>query len=267
MSSLINPYKLLGVTINSSLKELKKSYYNYSLICHPDRGGNSNDMIIVHNAYQYVKEQIEFSLNKENLENVEDDFKNYFKNNYRKPPNFYEIWLESEEAKFLKNFNNEFEKNKNEIQQNNIFSSGGYGSLMDKTNIKNSLNDDIYKKIICKLPIGKIPKKLIYKYLTNLKNIFHNELIFYETPSYLPNNYGNFQRMDIKKVNDYSNSENGLYMSDYKKAHSGKLVIQKNWNIKEKTLEELIEERKSFDDRIKNFKSDITLVNKKIKQI
>ena len=38
--NLLNPYNLCtGVTVNSSLSELKKQYYNFSLMCHPDKGG------------------------------------------------------------------------------------------------------------------------------------------------------------------------------------------------------------------------------------
>ena len=35
--SLIDPYNLLGVTINSSPKEVKQAYYNLALLCHPDK--------------------------------------------------------------------------------------------------------------------------------------------------------------------------------------------------------------------------------------
>ena len=56
--SLINPYDFLGVTINSSIKELKKKYFELALICHPDKGGNSNDMDILNKAYLYILEQI-----------------------------------------------------------------------------------------------------------------------------------------------------------------------------------------------------------------
>ena len=45
--SLINPYELLGVNINSCLKEVRKSYYNFAKICHPDKGGDKKDMYIV----------------------------------------------------------------------------------------------------------------------------------------------------------------------------------------------------------------------------
>ena len=79
--SNINPYNLLGVTIESTQKEVRKSYYRLSLMCHPDKGGSKEDMNIIHNAYLYVKKQIDFSECKEKLEDIEDDFKNFFEKN------------------------------------------------------------------------------------------------------------------------------------------------------------------------------------------
>ena len=46
-NKLINPYSLLGVNDKSSLRELKKNYYNMALLCHPDRGGDKKDMNVV----------------------------------------------------------------------------------------------------------------------------------------------------------------------------------------------------------------------------
>ena len=58
--SSIDPYQLLGVTSKSNIKELKKNYYSLALICHPDRGGNTNDMVTLYKAYLYVKQQLQF---------------------------------------------------------------------------------------------------------------------------------------------------------------------------------------------------------------
>ena len=58
-SRLINPFSLLGVSSKSTLADLKKAYYQLSLMCHPDKGGDSSDMIVVAKAYQYVKQQLE----------------------------------------------------------------------------------------------------------------------------------------------------------------------------------------------------------------
>ncbi len=53
--SFINPYQLLNVKPSSSLKELKSAYRNLALICHPDKNGSREDMIMIQNAYEYVK--------------------------------------------------------------------------------------------------------------------------------------------------------------------------------------------------------------------
>ena len=54
--NFINPYQLLGVNPNMpDLKQLKKSYYQLALLCHPDKGGKKESMDIVHKCYLYIK--------------------------------------------------------------------------------------------------------------------------------------------------------------------------------------------------------------------
>jgi len=78
---MINPYDFLGVTDKSSLKDLRKAYYNLSLVMHPDKGGDSTTMIILHNAYKYIKEQFE-NINEQpdsgkSYEELQTEFENY----------------------------------------------------------------------------------------------------------------------------------------------------------------------------------------------
>ena len=73
-SDLINPYDLLGIKSDASLSELKKNYYNMALLCHPDKGGSSQDMYVVSSAYKYIKKQLENAYNKTaSYEELEDD--------------------------------------------------------------------------------------------------------------------------------------------------------------------------------------------------
>lgn len=65
---MIDPYELLGVTIYSTLKEVKTSFYNLSLILHPDRGGTCEEMIVLQSSYDWIKNQ---------LTNVENNKKDY----------------------------------------------------------------------------------------------------------------------------------------------------------------------------------------------
>lgn len=53
----IQPYELFGLTPNSSMEEVRRAYYRLSLVCHPDKGGDINDMRTVHNAYQWIRQQ------------------------------------------------------------------------------------------------------------------------------------------------------------------------------------------------------------------
>ena len=96
-TSTINPYSLLGLTPFSTLAEAKKSYYNWALLCHPDRGGKKEEMIVVKNAYDYIKKQLLFVETKEGntYEKLEEEFQDFCKNQESKPPPFSAIYEET----------------------------------------------------------------------------------------------------------------------------------------------------------------------------
>ena len=128
--STVDPYKLLGVTIHTSIKILKKSYHSLALLCHPDKGGNENDMIIVHKAYQYIKNQLEFASTEEVVDKIYN-FDEFINNNKDILPSYNEICKETTGYSFNEKFNQEFVKlNKNPIEFDNF--RGGY----EKKNIK-----------------------------------------------------------------------------------------------------------------------------------
>ena len=74
---MINPYDIMNLTSESTLKDLKKAYYDLALICHPDKGGQEEDMIVIHNAYKYIKEQLENCENVGTYEELEDEFTSF----------------------------------------------------------------------------------------------------------------------------------------------------------------------------------------------
>jgi len=141
--SLINPYELLGFDVkksNINLKELKKNYYNLALMCHPDKGGDKNDMIILQNAYEYVKKQVELCIEKSHdFKETVDEFETFMKEQTKDPQPFskvYEeahIWLEE----FNQKFNILLEENEND--QAYVYNplKDGYGSLMDPSEYNN----------------------------------------------------------------------------------------------------------------------------------
>ena len=89
--NIINPYELFGITVDTSISELKKIYYDLASICHPDKGGNKNDMIIIKQAYEYIKKQLSNSENRLNLEEIQHDFDKYRNSQKIKLETFYDI--------------------------------------------------------------------------------------------------------------------------------------------------------------------------------
>ena len=105
--SLLNPYTLLGLTPNSTLLEAKKSYYNFALMCHPDKGGSSDDMIVITKAYNYIKKQLTLVDSKKDItyEGLEEEFEEFCREQESKPPPFSQIYEETND--WIKEFNKE----------------------------------------------------------------------------------------------------------------------------------------------------------------
>ena len=234
--NLLNPYQLLGVTINSTPRELKKSYYMLSLLCHPDKGGCKKDMDIVHKAYMYVKDQILNNQNSITYEEAEEEFERFCKEQEEQPPAFSKIYEEAND--FIKDFNREFEKVHQ--SQHNPFNEG-YGHLMEPSD-SSLLNT-----------MGKSYDTQIKDALaTPLKHKFSKEIVIYKEPQYLPNTYGNYYNFDIKKIDDFSDKlKKNLEGTDYLKAFSPFEKVKSN-RKNYKNVEEFLEERNIFIENLRH---------------
>jgi len=224
--NLLNPYHLLGVTVNSTMKELKKSYYRLSLLCHPDKGGNKDDMDIVHKAYLYVKDQIVNNENSITYEEAEAQFEAFCKEQEAKPPRFSKIYEDTND--FVRDFREQFEKVHKETH--NPFTEG-YGHLMDEredTGIDYN-GDEINSKTI--------------------SNLFNKELVIYKEPHYLPDNYGGNYNFGVKNISDFSHTVNNMAMTDYMVAFSPQRRVVHN-RKKYESIEEIIAERENEMDQI-----------------
>ena len=213
VSNLIDPYKLLGVNCNSSISDLKKNYYNLSLLTHPDKGGCGKDFNIVHLAYNYIKEQLT-NITDSTYEELEEEFEKFCKiQEETKPPCFYEVYKETND--WLNKFNEEFDNKKNnnlginigeglgkslgENVNDNPFDLG-YGEFMDSR--ENNLDIDYNPELDKKEP----------------KTKFQTDIIEYKEPKYMPDTIVNYP-LDIRKIDDFSELTGDLKMSDYKKTY------------------------------------------------
>ena len=120
---LLNPYELLGVTIESSPADVRKAFYELAKIMHPDKGGTASDMDALYNAYCYVHQQL-LSVNREaTIEQLQVEFDNFCKMQTDGPPPFVDIHND-----WAQEFNNAWEKKPDSCW--NSSEQVGYGDVM-----------------------------------------------------------------------------------------------------------------------------------------
>ena len=224
-NKLLNPYDFLGITIDSSIKDLKKKYFELALICHPDKGGNKDDMDILNKAYKYIYEQLNLIDNNNSFENLEENFNKFCQEQENLTCPFSKIYND-----FRNEFNYEFDKNRDD--KNDSFWQG-YGDFMVESNIDSSNYDvNVDNSSI------EIPKYQVIEYKSPLA---YNSSIF----------ENNKKIIDNEKIKDFS-IEKGM---DYLKAFS-QINISSNDEIPSKSLDEIIKERENFDNYLINNKNN-----------
>ena len=230
-SRLINPFSLLGVTSKSTIYDLKKAYYQLSLMCHPDKGGDSADMVVVSKAYQYVKQQLD-KIKDTTYEELEEEFQEFCKiQESEKPPSFSSIYEETQDwlDEFNKKFNEEhYKDNHKNFGKNGMIMDNfneykinpfgdGYADIMDKSEYSNlDTNSSSIETDINNLRESEL-KPITQK--------FDKQITEYKEPESLPNTVTAYP-LENKEIIDYSGTtgqfKNGfkLEMTDYKKAYS-----------------------------------------------
>ena len=217
-SKLINPYNLLGLTTKSSLAEMKKAYYNMALLCHPDKGGSADDMIIIQNAYNYIKRQLEKVDEKKDItyEQLEKEFEDFCQEQEDKPIETFGCVYE-ETQDWIKEFNQEFKTKLEETKDTNPLYQG-YGDLMEPGFHVNDAPMDL-NNFECKyqaIDLEKDDAKITHN--------FSQDLVEYKEPKSLPDCLLNYP-LNCEKIEDYSNYglDDKINMTDYMRAFNPKV--------------------------------------------
>jgi hypothetical protein len=223
---MLNPYDLLGVSIHTSLTELKKQYYHLALLAHPDKGGSTDDMVCVHRAYVFVKRELENAAKNEmNMEELEAQFKAFCMNQEREVPEFQDIYSEAFDVqKFNMHF---FTRNNENHVGYGASSRGGYEDFMDTWIRDNNT----------------------WKTSRNPCRDFENTVVTFTSPMETSDHPEVYDfASESAKIDDFGMIVNGLAMADYKGAFSDQdlsnsLITEQ----KSKSLDDLLLERSNMN--------------------
>jgi DnaJ-class molecular chaperone len=151
--SLINPFELLGVDCKSSRDDVKKRFKDLALICHPDKGGDAEQMKMLYSGYRYVMGQIEFQEHGRTMEEELEGFKKFLgEQEDGGLPSIFEIMTDCANKKF-----NELWEKK-DVEVIDMCYPSNYGEKMEKEPEKFSTEVIEYKepKTIAEISFSKI---------------------------------------------------------------------------------------------------------------
>lgn len=294
-NTLINPYELLGIDIKNKklkMKDIKKAYFEMAMICHPDKGGSNNDMNIVQQAYEFVKEQMTHHSNMtdDKIEKLEQQFFDFYKKQEEVVPPFADIYNDVRE--WRQKFNEEFEKVRlNGEEKNKIYSytspHDGYGNLMQKSTYKeketdmmeeyNKLKEEYENNMNVQVPPNGFVIEVDDEFFKrgnaeqNYKSEINGPICLFgkqiiqrnleEISSF--NNYYNgiigYTNTGELAISNYSILNNmGVSMTDYKEAHKEPCLIDLT-QIKEKTtpLDKLMKNRMNDRDEMDKINNNL----------
>ena len=90
-----NPYKILGITKNNSIEEIKKIYKKIALECHPDKTLNEPEHIrdIMNSRFKEATEAYKIIIDNPNIDytNIDD---NYYYDNFNYESYNYNDWID-----------------------------------------------------------------------------------------------------------------------------------------------------------------------------
>lgn len=228
--SNINAYKLFKLNENFTMKELKLSYKKLALIYHPDRPtGNNQKFQLITKAYLSLLEEL----------------------NLKKPEKSYNE---------LKKNSQTFREEQNNNPKKNIYMTDRFDvNLFNKIYTDNKLQkpeDDGYSEWMKQneYDTTDIKKSEVFSDNFNI-NVFNSsfaesnknntEIIEYKTPEALYSGGNSNQELGIDKIENYS----GNGFTDYKEAHSSKIINSNNIRANHntfKTVDELKKHRENL---------------------
>jgi len=193
----LDPYKILGISYNASLKDIRDNFKKLVLINHPDRGGNSQSFEIIKNAYSYLYKYK--MLQNKQLEKEERTF-----DKYTSSRNFQSESLDREFGKMKINPN---DKSLDSKKFNKLFNlhkitdadDRGYQSLRSNERLD---YDEIQKR--------------------NTKKQEVLQMQIYAEPEPLELTTDNYKQLGLKHVDDFSQNigKQGTSYSDFEKAYT-----------------------------------------------
>ena len=214
----LDPYKVLGISYDANLKQIRDNFKKLVLINHPDRGGNARNFEIIKDAYSYL---YKYKINQQKqLDKEQRTFDKY--------TNSRNFQTESLDREFSKMQINPNDKNIDKEKFNKLFELHKISDADDRGYESKRSNERLDWDEIQRRNKKKKKEKL--------------QIQVYEEPEPIELTTENYKRLGVKHVKDFSQNvgKHGSNYCDFQKAYT-EFDTQNMTNYREKNY-------KSVDD-------------------
>lgn len=207
----VDPYKVLALSKNFSLSDLRTQYRNIALSVHPDKNPGQSDYMfkIVTNCYRKLLEEWKNRQSDKQFDVLKSNFKNDTQQSYKRS--------DMDQDNFnIERFNKVFEDNRLET-----VTDSGYEKWMNQNVVKDG------PKLSKGLSTENFNKQFEqYSTITASDRKHNKQIMKYKDPEPLMMSKNlNFIELGVDKIDDFSGKHNGLEFADYCIAHSTSRLI------------------------------------------
>lgn len=178
--SSIDPFGLLGATVGSTQAEVKQAYFALALLMHPDKGGSAADMIVLHNAYKYVMEQLSFINQTVTIKDLEEQFAAFCMQQENESPTFVDITVD------MKAFHHAFDQLPHGDTNGQMLGAAlksGYQASMEQSEYRCMINQEGHMGVLTYSPLDKINMQLMQNEDTSRMCVpFETQIMHYIEP-------------------------------------------------------------------------------------
>lgn len=234
----MNPYKILNVSKNCNIDQLREAFKQTALKVHPDKGGNAELFKICVEAYKHLFQKLKSEQSYKSFKDMKNESIDNIKNMKKTKHVKFKDQVDNQNEDFITKFNRVFNDNKFDDVNDT-----GYADFMVKST-KNREDIDIKKKV-------KNFKD--FNTMFDDEETMNKEVVVYKEPEALDicSKKLSYDELGVTNIDDFSSdttNNRSLMYTDYKKAHTTNKLIDKNMLHKKqefKNMEDIKNKRSS----------------------
>lgn len=223
----MDPYKVLNVSRNCSIEQLRDAFKKVAIKVHPDKGGNQELFNIVVESYKTIFQKLKGQSGNKDFNELKNESRREFST--MKKTKHVSFKLDDDQEGFQKKFNKVFDENR--FHDSTV--DEGYGHMMRE---HSAVREDIDIK-------RKVKNFKDFNSAFDEQEVMNKEMVIYKEPEALVLSKSlAYNELGVDRIDDYSSDttkSSALGYCDYMKAHTTNKLVDKRYLKQHETFKNM----------------------------